>query len=70
MWAQPHQACLHTLEEVAHKLLLLADDGPDWLYAFAHLNDTMSHAPLSSEGQIGTMTDGTNACSQLHQLQV
>ena len=73
LWAHPHQACLHTLEEVVHKLLLLVDDGPDWPYAFVQMNDTVSHAPLSSEENIGAMTDSmpsTNACSQLHQLQV
>ena len=69
----PHQAHLHTLEVVAHKLLLLADDSPDWLYAFVQMNDAVSHVPLSSEGHVGAMTDGvptTNTCSWLHQLQV
>ena len=73
MWAHPHQAHLHTLEEVAHKLLLLVDNGPDWPYAFVQMNDTMSHAPLSRDGHISAITDGTlsmNACGQLHQVQV
>ena len=37
------------------------------------MNNTVSHAPLSSKGHIGAMTDGmpsTNACGQLYQLQV
>ena len=29
VWAHPCQAHLHALKEVAHKLLLLADNGPD-----------------------------------------
>ena len=73
MWAHPHQAHLHSLEEADHKLLLLADDGPNWLYTFVQMNNTMSHVPLSSEGHISAMTDGmpsTKACGQLHQLQV
>ena len=73
MWAHPWQAHLHTLEEAFHKLLLLVDNGPDWPYTFLQMNNTMSHAPLSSEEHIGLMIDGmpsTNACSWLHQLQV
>ena len=73
IWAHPCQVHLHTLEQVACKLLLLADDGPDWPYAFMWMNNNVSYAPLSSEGHVGAMTDGapsTNACSQLHQLQV
>ena len=73
VWAHPHQACLHTLEEVAHKVLLFADDGPDWPYAFVQMNDTVSHVPLSSKGHVSTMTDGvlsTNVYGQLHQLQI
>ena len=57
LWTHPCQAHLCTLEEVACKLLLLADDGPEWPYAFAYFNDTMSHVPLSSEGHINVMTD-------------
>ena len=73
MWAHPCQAHLHTLGEVAHKLILLASEGADWPYTFVGMNNTMPHAPLSSEGHIGSMTDGApsmNACSHLHQLQV
>ena len=73
MWAHPHQAHLHTLEEAAHKLLLLVDDGLDWPYTFVQMNDTVSNAPLSSEEHTGAMTDSmpsTNASGQLHQLQV
>ena len=73
MWAHPHQAHLHTLEEVACKLLLLADDTPDWPYAFVQMNDNVFHVALSSEGHTGAMTDGmpsTNTYSWLHQLQV
>ena len=29
VWAHPYQAHLHTLEEVAHKLLYVVDDCPD-----------------------------------------
>ena len=39
VWVHPHQAHLHTLEEAVHKLLLLTDDGPDWLYAFVQMNN-------------------------------
>ena len=73
MWAHPHQAHYPTLEGAAQKLLLWADDGPDWLYTFSELNDTVSQLPLSSEGHISAITDGMpsmNACGQLHQLQV
>ena len=54
-------------------LLLLVDDGLNWPYTFVWMNDTVSHAPLLSEGHISAMTDGTpstNACCQIHQLQV
>ena len=73
MLAHPFQAHYHNLEEVAHKLVLLVDEGPDCPYASVQMNDTMTHVPLSSEGHIGTMTDGMpnmNACGHLHQLQV
>ena len=73
MWMYPHQGCLSTLMEAAWKLVLLADNGPGWPYTFVHMIDTMLHMPLSNKGHIGTMMDGvhsTNACHQLHQLQV
>ena len=73
VWAHPHQACFQTLEEVAHKLVLLADESADWPYTFVQLNDAVSHAPLLNEGHISTMTDGMpsgDAHSQLHQLQI
>ena len=73
MWAHSHQACLPTLGEVAQKLMLLANESPYWMYAYAWMNDTVAHMPLSSEGHIGVMTDGIpsmNACSCLDQLQV
>ena len=53
--------------------MLLADEGTNWPYAYARMNDAMAHAPLSSERHIGIMTGGLpnrNACSHLHQLQV
>ena len=74
MWGHPHQAhCLPTLGEAAQKLMLLADESPNWPYAYMQMNDAMAHMPLSSEGHIGIMTDGIpsiNACSHLDQLQV
>ena len=73
MWVHPQQGHLPTLVEAAWKLMILVDSGPDWLYAFICINDSMLHVPLSDKGHIGTKTDGvcsTNACSQLHQLQV
>ena len=69
----PCQAHLSTLGEAAQKLMLLANENPDWPYACAQMNDTMAHMPLSSEGHLGIMTDGipsTNACGCLDQLQV
>ena len=52
----PHQVCLPSLVNVAQKLLLLADKGADWPYAYIRMNDAMAHVPLSSEGHIGIMT--------------
>ena len=46
VWAHLHQDHFPTLEEVAHKLMLLADDSTDWPYAFIWLNDAISHVPL------------------------
>ena len=71
MWVHPCQVHLPTLEGVAQKLMLLADEGTNWPYAYTWMNGTMAHAPLSSEGPIGIMTEGlpsTNACSHLNQL--
>ena len=53
--------------------MLPADEGTDWPYAYAWMNDTMAHMPLSSEGHIGITTEGlpsTNTCSHLDHLQV
>ena len=72
VWAHPHQGCLTTLAEVACRLTLLMDNGPDWPYAFIHMSSTTHHMPLSDAGHLGAMTDGihsVNACSHLHQLQ-
>ena len=73
VWIHPCQGHLSTLAKAACKLMLLADDGPDWPYTFAHMSDTALLMPLSDNGHIGTMTDGVhsiNACGWLHQLQV
>ena len=62
---------LTTLVKAAQKLLLLANDGPDWPYTFVCMSNTMLHAPLSNIGNIGAMVDGVhtaNACGELHQL--
>ena len=71
MWAHPNQAHLPTLVEMAQKLMFLANEGPNWPYAYVQMKDAMTHMPLSSEGHIGIMTDGIpgmNACSCLDQL--
>ena len=73
VWVHPHQACLPTLVVAAQKLMLLADKGTNWPYAYTWMNDTVAHMPLSSEGHIGIMTEGLpsiNACGHLNQLQV
>ena len=73
MWAYPHKAHLPILGEVAWKLMLLANESPNWPYAYAWMNDTMSHMPLSSEGHIGIMTDGIpsiNACGSLEGMEL
>ena len=69
----PCQVYLPTLAEVAQKLMLLANEGTDWPYTYARMNDAVAHTPLSSEGHIGVMTGGLpsrNTCSHLYQLQV
>ena len=71
MWMHPHQICLPTLVDVVQKLLLLADEGTDWPYAYIRMNNAVAHAPLSSEGHIGVMTGDLpswNACGHLYQL--
>ena len=73
VWAYPHQPNYSTLEEAAHKLVLLEDRSADWAYTFVWLNKALSHAPLSSKGHISAMTESApsgEACSCLHQLQV
>ena len=73
IWTTPHQVCLPTLADVAQKLILLADEGTNWPYTYARMNDAMAHAPLSSKRHISIMTGALpsrNACSYLNQLQV
>ena len=73
IWVHPHQTCLPTLVGVAWKVMLLANEGTNLPHAYAWMNDTMAHIPLSSEGHIGIMTGGLprmNACGHLNQLQV
>ena len=70
VWVHPCQGCLTTLVEAAQKLMMLADDIPDWLYAFICMSDTVTCSP-SNNGHISTMMDGMctlNACGRLQQL--
>ena len=55
VWAHPHQAHVYTLEELAHKLVLLADKRMDQPYAFVWLNTSVSPVPLSSKGHVSTI---------------
>ena len=70
VWVHPCYGHISTLKEAAQKLMLLADNGPDWPYAFVCMKDiNMSHMPLSDKGHISAMMDGicsTNACGQFH----
>ena len=52
MWVHPHEPCLPTLVDATQKLILLADKGPNWPYAYMWMNNTMAHTPLSSEGHL------------------
>ena len=73
VWVHPCQAGLPTLREAVQRLMFLADEGLNWPYAYAQMNDAMAQTPLSSKGHIGVMTNGmpsTNACGHLEQLQV
>ena len=65
VWAHPHQACLSSLDEAVRKLALLINIGDNWVYTFVQLNEGTLHVPLSNEGHISTMINGTqssNAC--------
>ena len=65
MWMYPHQACLPMLADAVRKLLLLADEGADWPYAYIRMNNVMAHMLLSGIGYIGVMTGdlpSQNAC--------
>ena len=42
MWAHPH---LPTVGEAAQKLMLLANESPNWPYAYAWMNDAAAHMP-------------------------
>ena len=53
VWAYPCQVYLPMQEKAAHKLLLLVDDSPDWLYAFIQLHDTMSYVPCLAKDTLG-----------------
>ena len=73
VWAYPHKGHLTTLVKATQKIMLLANNSPDWLYAFVHMSDTVLHAPLSDNRHVSAMTDGihtVNTCGQLHQLEV
>ena len=45
VWAHPQQGHTSTNVEAAHKMMLLVDNGPDWLYAFVHMRHTVLHTP-------------------------
>ena len=51
MWANP---CQTHLVQVAQCLVLLANEGPDWPYAFIWINNAVLHAPLSIEGHLAS----------------
>ena len=72
VWVHPHQTCLASPVEVAQCLVLQANEGPNWLYAFILMNDTILHALLSRKGHLGILMEGKpqrNPCSLLYQLQ-
>ena len=48
----PCQAHLPMLADAAQKILLLADEGANWPYAYIRMNDAMAHTPLSSVGHM------------------
>ena len=50
MWKHAHQAHLPMLADAGRMLLLLADEGADWPYAYIRMNDAVAHTPLSSVG--------------------
>ena len=67
----PPRSVFPTLIDAAQKLLLLADEGADWPYAYIRMNDAMAQMLLSSIGHIGIMAGDLpswNACGCLHQL--
>ena len=73
VWANPYQAHLSSVDEVAKKLTLLINFGDNWAYNFVWLNKDAQHVPLPKEGHLSTMIDSTpsrNACQHLHQLEV
>ena len=45
VWVHPCYGHISTLKEAAQKLMLLADNGPDWPYAFVCMKDTILHMP-------------------------
>ena len=71
VWAHPCQARVPTIDEAARKLALLASSGSNWPYTFVCFNGDTHHVPLSKEGHLSAMTDGTPSnipCRQIFQL--
>ena len=73
VWAHLYQAHLPSLDEAATKLTLLIRLGNKWAYTFVLLSEDTPHVPLSKEGHLSAMIDGTpsrNPCEHLCQLEV
>ena len=73
VWVHPYQARVSTIEDAAKKLILLASAGPNWPYAFVQFNGDACHMPLSKEGHLSAMMEGTPSnipCRRICQLEV
>ena len=73
VWVHPYQARVPTIEDAVKKLILLASAGPNWPSTFVQFNGGAHHMPLTKEGHLSAMTEGTTSnipCRRIHQLEV
>ena len=59
VWVHPCQARISTIDGTAEQFTQLASTGPNWPYALVQLNRDTCHMPLSTEGHLSVMVEGS-----------
>ena len=72
IWVNPYHARVPTMEEVVKQLTALVPMGSNWPYALVFLNGDTCHVPLTREGHLSGLVEGTSSatCRRISHLEV